>query len=483
MADDGLRISTKTEKTLAELLALGGVKIPTLKKDTDYYQMPVEDVSPKMFDAVCSTGTELEAAIASGSAQTIMWKGTSELTDFSATAGTNKLIFCQRPMLGKNSVLVVPAGIIVSIYGGLDCSAPGTETTDFSWEISATETSSVKCLWLLNSGNSGKVVCSDGMLLYERKQSGLTLMTSESAEISQSYWHNTNASSSGGLSAVSHDATLTGAGTIESVLGLANPAHYVAGATDYGGTIATDLDGLTHTGFYTCLGTAAGAPNTSYSWFVLHTNSNAGTLYALQTAIAYNSGAIICYERVKAAGTWGSWILRSSSGMKYDNSMDCLAAKDNVSLYAGTDTQWSAHAALWKPKSDMALVVGTSTLNFILPQPVSGKNYIVAAYKYETSGTHTLLCATGINSMPSGASIQSIPITRKISDFVGGQSTYFVIFTNANGASCCGVTGSRLNITPYLAAYKANMGVLTEAPSTLTFDGEETARLFVSVTI
>lgn len=42
MADDGLKLSTKAEKTFAELIALGGVKVPVLKKDTDYYQMPIE---------------------------------------------------------------------------------------------------------------------------------------------------------------------------------------------------------------------------------------------------------------------------------------------------------------------------------------------------------------------------------------------------------------------------------------------------------
>lgn len=298
---------------------------------------------------------------------------------------------------------------------------------------------------------------------------------------------NVNGGSSGGIAEVSHDDTLTGKGTIASPIGLAGPLHYVKGDTDYGGTIAPNLDALTRSGYYTCVGAATGAPNSTYNWFVIHSNSNAGTLYAQQTAIAYNSAAIICYERVKANGTWGSWILRTSgssvAALKYDNTMDALAAKDNVSLHAGTDTQWSAHAALWKPKANMIPVVGTSTINFILPQPVYGKNYILAAYKYETSGTHTLLCSTGISSMPSGASIQSVPVTRKIADFAGGQATYLVIFTNANGARCSGVLGENLNLTPYLSAYKANMGVLTEAPSTLTFDGEESNRLYASITI
>ena len=55
MADDGLKLSTKTEKTLAQLIALGGVKIPVLKKDTDYYQMPVEDLESLALGETSST--------------------------------------------------------------------------------------------------------------------------------------------------------------------------------------------------------------------------------------------------------------------------------------------------------------------------------------------------------------------------------------------------------------------------------------------
>src|SRR5574344_2497846 len=42
MADDGVKLSTKAEKTYAELIALGGVKVPVLKKDVNFYQLPIE---------------------------------------------------------------------------------------------------------------------------------------------------------------------------------------------------------------------------------------------------------------------------------------------------------------------------------------------------------------------------------------------------------------------------------------------------------
>lgn len=262
---------------------------------------------------------------------------------------------------------------------------------------------------------------------------------------------------------------------------------FIKGDTIYGGTIANNLNTIAKTGFYTCYGTATGVPNGDYSWFVIHENSNAGTVFAKQTATAFIRTSIITYVRVKNADGWGAWLLQGSGGLSslaYDSSMDSAAAVDNVDLYAGSDSQWSAHAVLWKPKTNMSPVVNTSTLNVIMQQSVPGKQYIIAAYKYMSSGTHELLCATAINSMPANQSIISPVITSKLADFVGGETTYFVVFTNANGVKLCGRSRqSNLNIQPYTSAQKANLGVLTEAPATLTFENENTNNLFVSVTI
>ena len=57
---------------------------------------------------------------------------------------------------------------------------------------------------------------------------------------------------------------------------------------------------------------------------------------------------------------------------------------------------------------------------------------------------------------------------------------YFVIMTDANGASVAGSGASgTLNLQPYASAIKTNMGVLTEAPATLTFEDETPLRPFV----
>ena len=80
----------------------------------------------------------------------------------------------------------------------------------------------------------------------------------------------------------------------------------IIGATQYGGTIVTNLNTISKGGFYTALGTATGVPNSSYSWFITHQNSNTGTLSATQRAVAYSTDLIV-YERVMQSSTWGAW--------------------------------------------------------------------------------------------------------------------------------------------------------------------------------
>lgn len=91
----------------------------------------------------------------------------------------------------------------------------------------------------------------------------------------------------------------------------------INGDTNYGGTIVSNLNTIEKTGFYTSYGTATGAPSTSYSWFIEHINSNAGTVSAYQRAVAYSTNVII-YERTKQSGTWGNWVLNNSSTTSSD---------------------------------------------------------------------------------------------------------------------------------------------------------------------
>jgi len=103
--------------------------------------------------------------------------------------------------------------------------------------------------------------------------------------------------------------TLTVSSTISVRLALTTaliPDTVIKGNTSYGGTLTDDLNSLSKNGFYTCFGTATGAPNTDYSWHVTHQNSNTGTVYATQRAVAF-SPSLIVYERTKTGSAWNAW--------------------------------------------------------------------------------------------------------------------------------------------------------------------------------
>ena len=81
----------------------------------------------------------------------------------------------------------------------------------------------------------------------------------------------------------------------------------IFGDTQYGGSISSNFNTITKNGYYTGYGTATGAPNTSYSWFVHHQNSNTGTVSATQRAVAYKTNPLLIAERTKTSSTWGAW--------------------------------------------------------------------------------------------------------------------------------------------------------------------------------
>lgn len=82
--------------------------------------------------------------------------------------------------------------------------------------------------------------------------------------------------------------------------------YAITGETIYGGTIATNLDTIVKNGFYTCYGGATGAPGTTTSWFVIHQNSNAGTITATQKATSFGEELDV-YRRKKIGSVWQLW--------------------------------------------------------------------------------------------------------------------------------------------------------------------------------
>ena len=185
---------------------------------------------------------------------------------------------------------------------------------------------------------------------------------------------------------IEHDYSLSGNGTFATPLGINNPLQYVKGNTDYGGTLTDNLDTLIRNTPFTCLGTATGAPDASYSWFGWHINSNAGTAAAAQIAYAFNSNAIICYERVKTSGTWGAWKLRGSTMQIQTFGSGALTAFPGIFYVASSLTDFVLTLAPsiggeYHIKFTTAATIGTIDLSVVTswigsaPTIAAGKTY------------------------------------------------------------------------------------------------------------
>jgi len=471
----------------------------------------VDYILSKNFDSICETQAELLSAITSDTVRTILWKGNTTLIDFVASAGTFKLIYCQHySLLGKNSTLVSPAGKNITIYGDINCAAP--VAGGYSWTLNSTATSYIKCKWIKNSGTTGKVICEVGTVLYERLESGLILETNgtvgSESYINQEFWDNTNDGSGflgDGKVFRSSDDSVRGffadkiaesewihkyqiieSGIKKLQLGLANPDYFVKGNTIYGGSIVDNLNTLAHNGWVTCYGAAVGAPNSNNSWFVEHQNSNAGTLYAYQKATAF-SDSLIIYDRVKNAGVWQPWALRTAGGDGSATMMEtmCLgAAITQVDILAGSDTQWTATGTRIAPFNPLTLSA-SSKIKISLPQPVSGKHFIFGLYSYnETTHLQTRKASTGVLNMPASSSDFIGELSSLVSpSFVNSEMYYAVLFTDANGARARGAGSTGMNFLPYTSGTKSNLGVLTAAPDTFTFENETGGNIFMRVIV
>jgi hypothetical protein len=269
---------------------------------------------------------------------------------------------------------------------------------------------------------------------------------------------------------------------------LENATYYVKGNTNYGGTLTDNLNTLARTTPFTCLGTATGVPDDSYSWFGWHINSNTGTAAAVQIAYAYTT-SIICYERTKINNEWQAWTLRSAGSVSpeigYVASGDSLGSTATIALQAGSPSQWSAHAVMCAASGKLTPAVGTSLFGFIVSQTIVGGHFIGAVYKVEDNGTHTKICSTGITEFPATAQWTQALISSLVTDkFIAPtERIYLTIMTDCNGVAVAGANaGSNLNLQPYIAAIKTNMGVLTEAPATIQWESETNTRPFIYMT-
>jgi hypothetical protein len=272
------------------------------------------------------------------------------------------------------------------------------------------------------------------------------------------------------------------------LISLVDPLTYVKGTSIYGGSLETNFNTISRDEFFTGYYDATGAPPAQTgnpSWFGQHWNSNTGTVSAYQIAVAYVNTSIICYERVKLSSTWGSWILRSSgSSISMMDTMTIGGAFSSCALNPGSDTQWSGHGTRIQPYGNLTALI-SSVMKISMPQVVSGKSLIFGLYSYnESTHLQTKKAATGIITMPSSSS----DLVGTLTDLIDGSFNtsdiyYAVVFTNANGCSVRGVMSSTMNFHPYASGLINNLGVLTAAPSSFTFENESANNLFVRVKV
>lgn len=168
-----------------------------------------------------------------------------------------------------------------------------------------------------------------------------------------------------------------------------------------------------------------------------------------------------------------------SGGVKYASTMKAGSQTANVGLTAGNVSQWAAHGTIMVPEGDLPLVQNVSKFAAICPQPVNGASFIMAIYEWPDTGTTmSLVASSSINVMPGSSSWLDVLMTSASVTLTGGKRYFFVILWNGNGATLAGTNGAALNVQPYIAFLKTNMGVLTAAPATLTAEGELTAHFF-----
>jgi len=178
-------------------------------------------------------------------------------------------------------------------------------------------------------------------------------------------------------------------------------------------------------------------------------------------------------------GTGGSSIW----GVSHIASMDGGGASDNIALQAGSSTQWSAHGVMTAPFGQITPVAEQSTLGFIAAQVATG-SFISAIYKVEDTGVHSLICESAVTAFPASAAwVNALVLSVETGLYIpANERVYMVIMTNANGVSLAGKSASNLNLQPYVAGIKTNMGVLTAAPKTLQWESETNTRPFIYMT-
>ena len=219
--------------------------------------------------------------------------------------------------------------------------------------------------------------------------------------------------------------------------------------------------------------------------------TSASPLHAKPIQIISNNGSITVSSNVSSGTSIFNIETVGSTGVSGSNlslayTMPIAAATQNVSLNAGTSTQWAAHATLFTPFND-AILSSNSKIKISVPQVVSGGSLILGLYTYSVdldNGNKILTRKRSTNPIPmpadycyiEGTLVNGISTNLNVSD-----TNYLVVLTNSNGCAVKGTAGNNANFTPYTSMIKNNLGTLTSAPLTIYVDGETSLNIYAEI--
>ena len=166
------------------------------------------------------------------------------------------------------------------------------------------------------------------------------------------------------------------------------------------------------------------------------------------------------------------------------------AVGGNLQIPDAQENNWAAHATMLQV-SEKVFLTSELKFKFILSQIPSSLSpnlqIIPAIYRYTgldaADGNYkcALVCSGKATEIAT-LGWYTVDYQNQIDAYLDPLEVYFMVFLhNSNGIGMPGVWGTQINDKPYPAFVHHNLGVLTEAPQTITMQSESTARIYGSL--
>lgn len=166
------------------------------------------------------------------------------------------------------------------------------------------------------------------------------------------------------------------------------------------------------------------------------------------------------------------------------------AVGGNLQIPDAQENNWAAHATMLQV-SEKVFLTSELKFKFILSQIPSSLSpnlqIIPAIYQYTgldaADGNYkcALVCSGKATEIAT-LGWYTVDYQNQIDAYLDPLEVYFMVFLhNSNGIGMPGVWGTQINDKPYPAFVHHNLGVLTEAPQTITMQSESTARIYGSL--